>query len=446
MNLYQFVKLFQDKLGNYKQKPLGETLWYMGDGSGNLYPYSGNYNVVWVRNKLTGATAWDKVYNQKVQNIPDKAVMVGTDPDRPRLRQITKDAQAYGITPPYPEIPPGISSILKAGGIEPLNIDSEQILPWLVIPDASNPFAIDIYAAVGFSDSSWVLPTSTSPTILDLTSYVPSSGAYVVAVYMNGDGSFSVNNSGATTASIVSLATANFGVVPSGKQAVCFVRLFAGQTNIRQDVKNNYTDIIDIRFVNTIGGSGGGGGTPGGSDTYVQVNKTGAFYGDNNFIYLYASRNWILNWAGVTPYNLSNDDVHFAAEGDSPAFAAWIFYSGLSPTATTGARFIATAARGTKASPTALQAGDSIGGLSFKPFDGVLSGGNMSNLRTNAQIVGRVLNNQSSTDHSTEIDIYTTPSGTATEVLAVTIKNDGSLDMKTHTVTNVKLDRHNSLL
>jgi hypothetical protein len=133
---------------------------------------------------------------------------------------------------------------------------------------------------------------------------------------------------------------------------------------------------------------------------------------------------------------LSNDDVHLAAEGDSPAFAAWIFYSGLSSTATTGARFIATAARGTKASPTALQAGDSIGGLSFKPFDGVLSGGNMSNLRTNAQIVARVLNNQSSTDHSTEIDIYTTPSGTATEVLAVTIKNDGSLDMKTHVIRN----------
>ena len=131
------------------------------------------------------------------------------------------------------------------------------------------------------------------------------------------------------------------------------------------------------------------------------------------------------NWAGVAPYNLSNDDVHLAAEGDSPAFAAWIFYSGLSSTATTGARFIATAARGTKASPTALQDGDTIGGLSFKPFDGVLSGSNMSNLRTNAQIVARAKGNQTSLNHGVALDLYTTPQNAGNKSLQATLDENG---------------------
>ena len=38
----------------------------------------------------------------------------------------------------------------------------------------------------------------------------------------------------------------------------------------------------------------GGGGSPGGSDTQVQYNKATAFGGDNNFIFDYTNRNWIL--------------------------------------------------------------------------------------------------------------------------------------------------------
>lgn len=421
--------LLSTVLGRYVLAPTNEVEMWIGDNAGVVYPEPGNMNKINVRNKAKRGTATlvEKVYNGRVQNIPDMPVIVATDPRYPRVKQVVRYGQGYGLFPPYPEVPAGFSKYLALGGSEQLNITGEQILPWLAIPDPNNALGIVIYKYIGFSDNTLVVPQSVTPIAVDLTSYIPSSGTYLVGVYLNGDGSISVSTPSSTSNSQSSFSSSNTATFPPGKQIIAMVRLYQGQTRIRQDP--GFSDIIDMRFITSIGG--GMNIAAAGNNHDVQINLSGVPYGDDNFIYDPTNRNWLLGalaLGGVAP-NMSNDDVWLLVQDTSPAYVGVIYYGTLTSTKTTGASLQLVAALGTKTVPLALTDGTSIGRIAFKGFDGVGTATIWNFLRTDAQIRVRAKGNFTSSNHGTEMDFYTTPQGTASEVRSLSILNDGSLDM-----------------
>lgn len=246
LNQFQIRRLMQKLLEPYQPKPTQVSTWRIGDKNGVVYPDPNNVNWINVYDPTTGEVK--QIYNQRVQNIPNDPVRIGKDPDHLGLLQVLGYDQAFDSNPVYPEIPPGISKVLAAFGVEPLYVDGAQFKPGLII--CNNGFVLTIYP--------WDHAKSTGGAInipkqtLDMTSYVPASGAQMFGIFAKDDGTVAVV-SGGTEATPEQITDADIPAAPDATYKFRYgVRLFSGQDAITQTA--TYSDLVDGRW----GGGGGG--------------------------------------------------------------------------------------------------------------------------------------------------------------------------------------------
>ena len=170
----------------------------------------------------------------------------------------------------------------------------------------------------------------------------------------------------------------------------------------------------------------GGGGTPGGADTEVQYNDASSFGGSSNFVWDNANLQLII---GGAPPVAGANALHILLDGGSPALSLWEFSDTVS--ATDAPLDMGWRSGGTKASKTNVKAGMGLRRFAARGWDG----SNWGN--TNAQMLLRAVTDWTGSNHDSQIDFYTTPTGATAQVLAASIKQDGSLDMASHQIHSV---------
>ena len=263
LNRFQIRRLIQQLLEPYQQKSTQVSTWRTGDPNRVVNPDPDKLNWTNVYNPDTGEVKL--LFNQHVQNIPNYPVRTGKDPDHPGLLQILGYDVAFDSNPVYPEIPPGISNVLSAFGVEPLYVDGAQFKPGLIM--CNNGFILNIY--------SWYHAKSTGGVILipkqtlDMTTYIPASGAQMFGIFDKDDGTIAVV-SGSTEATPELITDADIPAAPDATYKFRYgVRLFSGQSAITQTA--TYSDLVDGRWGG--GGSGGSGAPtgPAGGDLFREL-------------------------------------------------------------------------------------------------------------------------------------------------------------------------------
>lgn len=189
------------------------------------------------------------------------------------LWRITSIRQIYGAAP----VAVGIrehASTHSAVGNDPVWVWSDQFMPWLVAPSG---LTLKVYRMSFWNGTAWEDAVTET---LDLTSHKPASGARYILLEVKADGDLVVTDGTVIAGSKFELTIADIPDPTVGRQSLCGVRLYAGQTVIAKNGVNR--DIYDLRFSRAFSG-GAGGGVPGGADTQVQYNDGGVLAGDADF-------------------------------------------------------------------------------------------------------------------------------------------------------------------
>jgi hypothetical protein len=158
-------------------------------------------------------------------------------------------------------------------------------------------------------------------------------------------------------------------------------------------------------------GSSGGGGTPGGADTQVQFNDSGAFGGNDGFVY-HKDEKVVVIGSGTPPV-LGENTFHNIGQTVSPANLLWATGDSIAP-------FVAGfRARGSLASLNAVQDNDVLLRLRGRGYNG--------STWTNTQSeIGFVAEGDwTGTNHGTRTEFWATPTGTVTKQLIGTISETG---------------------
>ncbi|APU89256.1 hypothetical protein Rctr41k_45 [Virus Rctr41k] len=345
------------------------------------------------------------VFNGKVQNVPRLPVLIGYGGTE-RL-QVLRSRDVYD-SPPFPEVGPhGFLHTFPNPDTVPVR--AEQFIPLLVEPESGLTVRIH-RGSYELTDGWHPLPNQT----LDLTDYVPASGAIFVLIEVDVDGALSVTEGSA----VESRAMLEFSDIPAAdaaKFSLAAVKLYAAQTSFI--FLPSDTDIVDLRF----GRQGGGSGTPGGSDGDVQYNASGAFGGDANFHYD-AATNSLEIGGHVLDLTLLEGMINSITEGDSNGRMLFTFSDDI----TDGSFITFVRAKGTKASPTAVTDGTVIGYVRGRAWQqSGESFGNATDTQVEIQLVAD--GDWDVDDNPTRLEIYTTPAGSGTKALRMTIGSDGQI-------------------
>lgn len=347
------------------------------------------------------------VFNGKVQNVPRLPVLIGYGGTE-RL-QVLRSRDVYD-SPHFPEVGPhGFLHTFPNPDTVPVR--AEQFIPLLVEPESGLTVRIH-RGSYELTDGWHPLPNQT----LDLTDYVPASGAIFVLIEVDVDGALSVTEGSA----VESRAMLEFSDIPAAdaaKFSLAAVKLYAAQTSFI--FLPSDTDIVDLRFGRQ--GGGGGSGTPGGSDGDVQYNASGAFGGDANFHYD-AATNSLEIGGHVLDLTLLEGMINSITEGDSNGRMLFTFSDDI----TDGSFITFVRAKGTKASPTAVTDGTVIGYVRGRAWQqSGESFGNATDTQVEIQLVAD--GDWDVDDNPTRLEIYTTPAGSGTKALRMTIGSDGQI-------------------
>ena len=178
-----------------------------------------------------------------------------------------------------------------------------------------------------------------------------SPGTLAGAVTLAAGANVTVTQTGQTItiASSAPASSANYWVNGTLVAAQPTVNFLNGANVTITGVNNTGANRVDI----TIASSGAGSATPAGSDTYIQINKVGAFGADAGLTFDYTNK--VLNIIGsTTPAKL-------LLWTDGSAGSSNVFgYSYSGAAINGGAVYRGFAARGTGAAPTAARSGDYI--------------------------------------------------------------------------------------
>lgn len=160
----------------------------------------------------------------------------------------------------------------------------------------------------------------------------------------------------------------------------------------------------------------GGGGTPGGSDTQVQFNDGGVFGGDADLVYDKTTGEFHVGPAarGVRLWGDDGDINMYAPDGANPAISmhAWDGVPGI----------LAFVAGGTLASQDEVLLNQVLWQVTAKAYNG-----------TDFKDAGRIrvvaTQNHDGTSSGVKWEVYVVPNGSNTEVLALTIDQDGNVNI-----------------
>lgn len=345
------------------------------------------------------------------------------------------------------------------GGKDTVWIREEQILQGLAIPVPSS-LVVRYYGTRYSIDGTRHILV---PQDIDLSSEVPSSsGAYWCNVEVDSDGDIFFNL-GTPVISKYFLAPEDIPEVDTDRALLFTVKLYYGQTQIVKDLSDS--DIWDPRFEvsNRDSGTGGGvqsvtgldtdntdpqnpvvaiavdgttitgdgtpgnplvatgGSTPAGDDGEIQFNDGGAFGGDANFHYD-AATNSLEIGGHVLDLTLLEGMINSITEGDSNGRMLFTFSDDI----TDGSFITFVRAKGTKASPTAVTDGTVIGYVRGRAWQqSGESFGNATDTQVEIQLVAD--GDWDVDDNPTRLEIYTTPAGSGTKALRMTIGSDGQI-------------------
>lgn len=242
--------------------------------------------------------------------------------------------------PVFVGLPDGAEEELQWPGLHTLYVRPEQFLPGLVIPKSGLTVIVCGGSLPLETGGYIVIPTQE----IDLTPYRPASNAIWVTIGWSTSGTILIATGGAAY-SIGELSVSN---VPSTSgYDLAAVKMYNGQTAISHGKYGSM--IVDLRWFKL----GGGGGTPGGNDTEIQVNAGGSFAGYSTFRRL---PNGSVVIGDISP-DIQPTDYSFmqAATGLSVGQFLESFGDNV-------ASFITLfTARGTKDAPQRLELGDVIG-------------------------------------------------------------------------------------
>ncbi|HKI53531.1 MAG TPA: hypothetical protein VJ987_05355 [Anaerolineales bacterium] len=210
----------------------------IGTASGTVQ--TGVDGIIYVRNILNGQIL--SVYNFTVPNTAGLQVEVGRKVETPGLWQVKGVREAYAR-------PAGGSVGSASHTHENLFISPNRYLRFLTLPIEGGGFTVQIYGDV-FRNSSGIV-TSIANQQLDLSSYVPSSGAKWVVIQADSTGAISVNEGDAVESK--ELLTLLYIPDPVDDYVEsCAVRLYDGQVQLYRD-PSSINDFVDLRGLRTWG-------------------------------------------------------------------------------------------------------------------------------------------------------------------------------------------------
>lgn len=183
-------------------------------------------------------------------------------------------------------------------------------------------------------------------------------------------------------------------------------------SGMRSEVIYDGTDYILLDLIPV----GGGGGTPGGSDTEVQFNDGGAFEGDTEFTWNKTTKELHIGPAarGLRLYGDASDMAMYAPDGENPVVSqhAWDGVPAV----------LAYTAEGTLASQAAVTLGKVLWQVSAKAFNG-------TDFKDTGRIRAVVTENHNGTSSGMKWEVYCVNNTTNTEVLVATFDQDGNIDI-----------------
>ena len=289
------------------------------------------------------------------------------------------------------------------GGVDIVPISGDQWLPWIVQPATTTDFTINIYRTPIYTTGGWVAGGVEN---YDMTSLIPTSGAYYVLMSVESDGIINYT-SGPIEATPADLTTADYPALPSGDKPLYLVMLYSGMVPPLQ-YNPALSNFIDVRHMQ----AGGGGSLPTlDADRVVITDGSGAITTDPNFNY---NAGLLVMGAPTVPASNPND---LNIVGSYPAFSNW----GYDTTAGNAPSFLGLRSRGTIGSPAAVTANDVLARFRGK---GWYDGSNQSR-STELRVVAD--EDFDSSHQGTRIELWGTPDGATTPQLMVTIYGDGRI-------------------
>lgn len=362
-----------------------------------------------------------QAYNDKVSPVYDFPVLV----QRLGNRWIVagKDTQRYetfGTSAPFLPAHGSQHSFNRdlGTGADTVWVHADQFMPLLVYPSGSagaGNLMVAPYLLQRDSDFVYVGNTGTP----NLLVYKPTNNQAIMGlVCMNTDtGNPDILIASGTPMSAVSTGTsyvANYLPFPSTNQQPLYAfRLVSGTSRITWD---NLYNARQFYGGNSGGGNVTGTATPGGNNTEVQYNSSGAFTGDPQFTWRNATKSLGIGDPSKFPFSFAKM-LWMVGDGESPSIFGLAYGSDRAP-------FITFAkGDGTATGTTNVKLDQVIGRIRGRGYDGY----DWSNTQAEVRIVAD--GNWGTGNHPTRLEFWTTPSGTSTMALAATITDDGHIDI-----------------
>ncbi len=239
----------------YNQPALLSRDAFLGDNNGRITEYQGSElqpGYVVVRDMSGNLSI---AYNQRVPLVPGLAIKVGYDSLQPVLFQVLS-VRDYLLENPALGVPAHHEKH-EFPSNDTVFVSSFQFLPGMIYTGEAG-FIVTLYPFF-FKKADGSRGYMRAQT-LDLSSYVPTTGAQAFTICVNDDNGITVV-AGSTSGGIGTLTISNFPtILDPTLHEIWGVRLYAGMADVA------YTDCYDFRF----GGIGGAGSGPS-SDVPVVV-------------------------------------------------------------------------------------------------------------------------------------------------------------------------------
>lgn len=216
------------------KSPNGEFTAWLGNADGTVVAddRGGVYIMDWNGNVQV-------VLNTKVPAYPFRPVRVGYVSESSKVLEVKEFVDAYPTRRPIHV--PNHAENHQWGGVDTIWVRGEQILPGNAIPDDTDQMVINFVGYVYFLNGWHLIDTFA----LDLTPYIPSTGALYILLEVDEDRVVTV----LTGSAVGSREELEYEDIPSpsaGKRPLVAVKMYAGQTRIWKT--KTMQDIVDLRW------------------------------------------------------------------------------------------------------------------------------------------------------------------------------------------------------
>lgn len=296
-------------------------------------------------------------------------------------------------------VPDGIEEELQFPGTHTLYVRGEQFLPGLVYPKQNLILSIG-GGAIPLDAGGYI---QVQPDEVDMSAYLPISGALWATIELTQAGSVTVTTGGAKPA-MNELDLADVPIT-DGAYPLAAVRLRFGQSNIAWGKYKN--DIVDLRWFRK--GSGGFSGDP---LRVVYTDSAGTAKTSNELAFNEADDTLTIgdpvgtgDGDGSYLHTLVGDKAH---AGAISSYHAILTYAA---SAAKSSLIKLISSLGTKASPLAVALDTILGRIQFYGYDGDTP---TSDSAASARIQSLAAEGFTSSKHGTKITVATTPNGSTT--------------------------------